>query len=180
MPALPTGMASAAGASPSSSQVSKAAVFWPSIRYGLTELTSSTGCFSASSRTISRAWSKFPSRAITLAPCMRACASLPIAIFPSGTITAPRRPARAAYAAQLAAVLPVEAQMIASAPAPFARETATVIPRSLKLPVGFAPSNFKYTSAPTRSESRGEWISGVEPSFRVTTGSPSSSGRWSR
>ena len=26
---------------------------------------------------------------------------------------------------------------------PLARETATVIPRSLKLPVGFAPSNFR-------------------------------------
>ena len=142
-PALPTGMASAAGACPSSSQVSKAAVFWPSMRQGLTELTSSTGCFLAISRTISRAWSKFPSSAITRAPCISAWASLPIAIFPSGTITAPRIPARAAYAAQLAAVLPVEAQMIASAPEPLARETATVIPRSLKLPVGFAPSNLR-------------------------------------
>ena len=67
--------------------------------------------------------------------------------------------------------------MIASAPAPLARETATVMPRSLKLPVGFVPSNLRWTSAPTRSESRGEWISGVEPSLSVTTGSPSSSGR---
>ena len=43
LPALPTGIASASGAAPSSSQTSKAAVFWPSIRYGLIELTSSTG-----------------------------------------------------------------------------------------------------------------------------------------
>ena len=70
--------------------------------------------------------------------------------------------------------------MIASTPAPFARETATVIPRSLKLPVGFAPSNLRYTCAPTRSESRGEWIKGVDPSLRVTTGSPSSIGRYWR
>jgi hypothetical protein len=75
---------------------SNAAVFWPSIRCGLTELTSSIGCFWASSRTIRRASSKFPRRAITRAPCISAWASLPIAIFPSGTITAPRRPARAA------------------------------------------------------------------------------------
>ena len=96
MPAFPTGIASASGASPSSSQASKAAVFWPSIRYGLTELTSSTGCLSAISRTISSAWSKLPSSAITRAPCISAWASLPIAILPSGTITAPRMPARAA------------------------------------------------------------------------------------
>ena len=68
---------------------------------------------------------------------------MPIAIFPSGTITAPRSPARAAYAAALAAVLPVEAQMTASAPCPFARETATVMPRSLNEPVGFAPSTLR-------------------------------------
>ena len=44
---------------------------------------------------------------------------------------------------QLAAVLPVEAQITASAPRPFARETATVIPRSLNEPVGFSPSNLR-------------------------------------
>ena len=44
---------------------------------------------------------------------------------------------------QLAAVFPVEAQMIAAAPAPFARETATVRPRYLKLYVGFASSNLR-------------------------------------
>ena len=37
-----------------------------------------------------------PCRAMTRAPCIRAWASLPIAILPSGTITAPRSPARAA------------------------------------------------------------------------------------
>ncbi len=48
------------------------------------------------SRTISSASSKFPRRAITRAPWISAWASLPIAILPSGTITAPRIPARAA------------------------------------------------------------------------------------
>ena len=77
-------------------------------------------------------------------------------------------------------MFPVEAQITASAPAPFARDTARVIPRSLKLAVGFAPSSFSSTRAPTRSEITGASTSGVEPSFRVTTGSPGSSGSRSR
>ena len=180
LPALPTGIASASGAAPSSSQTSKAAVFWPSIRYGLIEFTSSTGWRSTISLTSSSAWSKLPRNEITRAPCMTAWASLPRAILPSGTITAPRRPARAAYAAVLAAVLPVEAQITASAPFPFARETARVMPRSLKLPVGFIPSNLRCVSTPIRSDRRGACTSGVEPSIRVTIGSPGSSGRRSR
>src|SRR5215213_3578622 len=70
--------------------------------------------------------------------------------------------------------------MTASAPAPFALETATVIPRSLKLPVGFAPSNLSQDLAPIRSESLGASINGVLPSLRVTTGSPGSSESRSR
>ena len=77
-------------------------------------------------------------------------------------------------------MLPVDAQITASAPRAFARETATVIPRSLKLPVGFAPSNFSSARTPSRSERRSASISGVEPSFRVTIGSPASSGNRSR
>jgi hypothetical protein len=40
LPAFPTGIASTSGARPRSSQISIAAVFWPAIRCGLTELTS--------------------------------------------------------------------------------------------------------------------------------------------
>ena len=43
LPALPTGMQCTSGARPSASQISNAAVFCPSIRNGLTELTSATG-----------------------------------------------------------------------------------------------------------------------------------------
>ena len=43
LPALPTGRQWTSGASPSASTISNAAVFWPSIRIGLTELTSATG-----------------------------------------------------------------------------------------------------------------------------------------
>ena len=44
--------------------------------------------------------------------------------------------------------------MTASAPSRSAADTAQVIPRSLKEPVGLAPSIFSHTSAPTRSDSR--------------------------
>src|SRR5690606_26282937 len=43
LPPLPTGSATTSGASPSSSQISYAAVAWPSTRYGFTELTSAAG-----------------------------------------------------------------------------------------------------------------------------------------
>ena len=77
------------------------------------------------------------------APWTSAWAILPVAIFPAGMSTAQVRPARAAYAAAEADVLPVEAQMIAFAPASTALETATVMPRSLNEPVGLAPSTFR-------------------------------------
>ena len=52
-----------------------------------------------------------------------------------------------------AAVLPVEAQITASAPSRTAAETAHVIPRSLNEPVGLAPSSFSHTS---RADALGE------------------------
>src|SRR4051812_1079119 len=66
LPALPTGMHSAS-ISPSSSRISKLAVFCPSRRNGLTEFTSAIGRRFASSRTRASAWSKLPRRAITRA-----------------------------------------------------------------------------------------------------------------
>jgi hypothetical protein len=74
-------------------------------------------------------------------------------------------------------VLPVEAQMTASAPSAIAADTATVIPRSLNEPVGLAPSSFSHTSAPVSSESRGAWTSGVSPSPIVTSASTGSRSR---
>ena len=99
---------------------------------------------------------------------------MPAAILPSGTITAPRSPARAAYAAALAAVLPVEAHITASAPSSTAADTATVMPRSLNDPVGLRPSYLSHTSQPVSSETTGAGISGVSPSSRVTCGSTGS------
>ena len=64
-------------------------------------------------------------------------------MYPSGIRTNVFMPAFAPYAAAAALVLPVDAQMIALEPSSLAFETAIVIPRSLKLPVGFEPSNFK-------------------------------------
>ena len=74
----------------------------------------------------------------------------------------------------------VEAQMTASAPSRTAADTAQVIPRSLNDPVGFAPSSFSHTSAPTRSDTRSASSSGVDPSSRETTGSSGPNGRRSR
>jgi hypothetical protein len=63
-------------------------------------------------------------------------------------------PARTAYAEAAAEVFPVLAQMTACAPASLALEIAIVIPRSLKLPVGFKPSYLTktLTPRPIRSE----------------------------
>ena len=47
---------------------------------------------------------------------------------------------------------------------------AIVMPRSLKEPVGLAPSTFRNTSHPVRRESSGAGSSGVAPSWSVTTG----------
>ena len=172
LPALPTGMQSTSGASPPAHRtISNAAVFWPSIRYGFTELTSATGCASASSRTTASASSKFPRSATTRAPCTSAWASLPVAILPSGTITAPRRPPGRIGGGADAAVFPVEAQSTASAPSSTAADTATVIPRSLNEPVGLAPSTFSHTSHPVSEERCGAGTSGVSPSPSVTRGS---------
>ena len=77
-------------------------------------------------------------------------------------------------------MLPVEAQITASAPSRTAADTAHVIPRSLNEPVGFAPSSFSHTSQPARSETRSASTSGVEPSASETTGSPGANGSRSR
>ena len=66
------------------------------MRNSLTELTSEIGWVAESWRTSFSATSKLPFSAITRAPCISAWASLPVAILPSGTITAQRSPARAA------------------------------------------------------------------------------------
>ena len=67
-------------------------------------------------------------------------------------------------------MLPVEAQITASAPSRTAADTAQVIPRSLNEPVGLAPSSLSQTSQPARSDTRSASTSGVEPSDSDTTG----------
>ena len=90
--------------------------------------------------------------------------------MPFGMITAHVRPAAAAYAAADALVLPVDAHTIAVAPSSSAFDTASVIPRSLKDPVGLVPSYLRNTSAPVSREREAERTSGVPPSWSVTTG----------
>ena len=181
LPALPTGRAIASGGPPSTSQTSKAPVFWPSMRSGFTELTSVTSPRSAAILCeIPSAASKLPSIWTISAPCASTCTALPSAIFPAGTTTKHRIPARAAYAAAEAAVFPVEAQTAARLPEATARLMATVIPRSLNDAVGFIPSNFKNSRAPTRPESVGASIRGVSPSPMVVTASSGMGGNHPR
>ncbi len=78
------------------------------------------------------------------------------------------RPARAAYAAIEAEVLPVDAQTTAFAPSCAATEIAVVMPRSLNEPVGLSPSTLSQTSAPERPDSQPDFTSGVPPSHKVT------------
>ena len=81
-------------------------------------------------------------------------------------------------------MFPVDAHITALAPSPTALETAMVMPRSLKEPVGFIPSYFKYTwSAPTSFARAGASIRGVPPSPSVIIGvllSTSSRSKYSR
>src|SRR5215213_9516410 len=183
LPALPTGIARTSGARPRSSTISNAPVFWPSSRYGLTELTSVIGLSfcSESARTTRSAASKLPRTATTRAPNTRACRSLPAAIFPAGSTTTHSSPAAAAYAAADAEVFPVEAQMTLRAPSSSAFATAMTMPRSLNDPVGFWPSTFRYRlRRPSDSPRRRAWTSGVAPSPRLTTGVASLTGRNAR
>jgi hypothetical protein len=84
------------GGAPSSSTISKAAVFCPCSRKGLTELTMVTGASLATSFTRRMPSSKLPLIWITTEPCIMAWASLPMAILPSGMSTKAVMPARAA------------------------------------------------------------------------------------
>ncbi len=77
-------------------------------------------------------------------------------------------------------MFPVDAQMIPSAPSSIAFATATAIPRSLKLPVGFIPSNLKCSSTPRSSPSLRERTSGVPPSPSVSGGVSGPTGSRSR
>src|SRR5947209_5579078 len=107
-------------------------------------------------------------------PTARTCTSFELAAPPAATTITASSPARAAYAAADAAVLPVDAQTTVVAPSSTARVTATLIPRSLNEPVGFAPSHLSQTSTPNRSDRRGACRSGVlpSPSVIVTAADP--------
>src|SRR5258706_2684391 len=107
-------------------------------------------------------------------PTARTWTSFELAAAPPATTIVASMPARAAYADADAAVLPVDAQMTPVAPRSTARVTATLIPRSLNEPVGFAPSHLIQRSTPKRSDRRGACRSGGFPSPRVnvTAGAP--------
>ncbi len=98
-----------------------------------------------------------------------ACASLPSATFPEGRSTMQPSPALAAYAANAAEVLPVEAHPTTLHPSSTALETPTVMPLSLKEPVGFVPSYLTYKRSIPRSRAKArQSYKGVPPSSNVT------------
>jgi len=70
--------------------------------------------------------------------------------------------------------------MTAFDPSSTALVIAIVIPRSLKEPVGLAPSTLRNTSHPVRRDSSGAGSSGVAPSWSVITGVLSLTGRRDR
>ena len=180
LPPPPYGITKASGAAPSSSTISNTAVFWPALRYGLTEFTSTCVPRRPSSCAAASASSKSPRTSSTLAPNIRVWATFGPATAPAGVSTTAGIPARAAYAAADAAVFPVEAQMTASAPSSAAFETATVMPRSLYEPVGFDASHLSRISTPSSSDSRGARSRGVDPSPSEITGVRSETGRLER
>ena len=97
LPPPPYGSASTSGALPSSSTISNAAVFCPSIRCGLSEFTSAWVPRVASVlRRRGSASSNDPRTSSTRAPTARACASLPSATAPAGCRITAESPARAA------------------------------------------------------------------------------------
>src|SRR5437667_11502246 len=80
------------------------------------------------------------------------------------TITA-GSPAAAAYAASAPPALPAVGAANTLAPSCLARETAAVIPRALKEPVGFNPSSLTYRHCkPMEAPRRPTWIKAVMPS----------------
>ena len=108
----------------------------------------------ASARARSRQSSKLPSTCTTWAPCTIAWASLPVAIRPG------RQQHEQAEAGRVLRTRPPTRRCCPSTrrrrpwrPAPAATLIATVMPRSLNEPVGFAPSTLSQTSQPRSSDS---------------------------
>ena len=99
------------------------------------------GSVSPISRTSRSASSKLPSMATTFAPYMKACASLPKAILPAGSSTMQAMPgARGVGGGGGGGIAGAGADHGLATPASTALEIATVMPRSLKEPVGLSPS----------------------------------------
>ncbi len=90
-------------------------------------------------------------------------------------------PARAAYAAIAPPALPALGTASFFTPRYFAIETAVVIPRALKLCVGFCASSFTHNSeTPSDFPKRSARSSGVPPSPKVTGSASAGSGSTSR
>ena len=111
LPALPTGMQCTVGASPSASQISNAAVFWPSMRNGLIELTTVDAAALAELADEGQRLVEAPAHRHDLRAVDQRLGELAERdLTRRGCTTAASSPARAAYAAADAEVFPVDAQ----------------------------------------------------------------------
>ena len=109
-------------------------------------------------------WSNVPRTWTSRAPTARACASLPSATAPCGQQDLRRQAGARRVRRRRRGRVPGRRADHPVAPAATARDTATVIPRSLNDPVGFMLSSFSQRSTPSSSESTSACMSGVEPS----------------
>ena len=114
---LPTGTTNKSGSSHPKNCAARNTVAWcPSMRAGWRLLIGNARFCSTSSRTIRMHSSKLPGTRITLAPCISGCISCTGETSSRGNTTTHEIPAGAAYAAAMAEVSPVEAQINALTP----------------------------------------------------------------
>ena len=159
-----------------------ATTFWPSMRSEFIELARYRPASRVTCCTSFMHPSKSVSNDSTRAPLATGCTSCDRDTLSLGRNTTEGMPAAAQYAESAADVSPVDAHATARMGTPRARmcltaDTSTVMPQSLKLPVGDTPHSFKSRLAsPSSAPMRGSGLSGTLPSPSETMSSTGSCG----
>src|SRR2546428_2677206 len=177
----PVGKTTQSGSPPSCSNSSYPIVFFPSTRYG--SYIVATLKWPASLQTaftMSAAWALVPSTRNRRAPNRTVSWRIDRGVS-FGATTRASIPAFAAYAASALPAFPALGTARRVSPSSFAIETATAIPRALKVPVGFAASSFTNTRLiPYVLSIAGARSNGVPPSPRVSARSSEETGNTGR
>jgi len=163
----------------SCSSSSNAIVFFPSWRYGVTNVFAEyqSGVSIASASAYARPASPICELPSIGSVTVRSAPWTSVIAFwgeprPRRGYTCASRSARAAYAAAACPALPALFSAMSAAPCWRAAVIASDCPRSLNVPVGFAPSSFRRTRpTPIASASAGHSTSGVAPSPSDTAAS---------